>query len=116
MAAAATSETVARPDEMHYYLRGTGEVAIFGSGGRHKVAKVQPGDTVYIPAGFGHAIHNTGAEDLEIVQAWNAGEFQEINLTDWMAATPRYTLANNFCVQPQVFADFPAQSDFIRRG
>jgi len=60
-------------NEWHYYLRGTGQVAMFGSGGRGKVAEFKPGDVAYIPAGFGHAIKNTGSEDLEIVQTWDSG-------------------------------------------
>ena len=82
-------------NEWHYYLRGKGQVAAFGSGGRGKVAEVQPGDAAYIPIGFGHAIRNTGDEDLEIVQNWDNGKFEEIDLDKWVAQ-PRYLLANNF--------------------
>ncbi|MHB8286331.1 MAG: cupin domain-containing protein, partial [Caulobacteraceae bacterium] len=52
-------------NEWQYYLRGKGQVAMFGSGGRGKVAEFGPGDVAYIPAGFGHAIRNIGDEDLE---------------------------------------------------
>src|SRR5262249_44906595 len=45
-------------NEWNYYLRGKGQVALFGSGGRGKVFDVVPGDAVYMPAGFGHAIRN----------------------------------------------------------
>jgi mannose-6-phosphate isomerase-like protein (cupin superfamily) len=55
-------------NEWHYFLRGKGQVALFGSGGRGKVAEFKPGDVAYIPQGFGHAIKNVGDEDLEIVQ------------------------------------------------
>ena len=30
------------------------------------------------PAGYGHAMMNTGNEDLEIIQTWDAGKFEEI--------------------------------------
>ena len=83
-------------NEFHYYLRGKGQVALFGSGGRSKVADVGPGDAVYIPAGFGHAIKNTGDDDLEIVQTWDWGKFEEIDLDAWVRASPNYLLANNF--------------------
>lgn len=83
-------------NEWHYYLQGTGQVAIFGSGGRGKVAEVKPGDAVYIPAGFGHAIRNVGNDDLKIVQTWDNGKFEEIDLDKWIQSSPRYLVANNF--------------------
>jgi oxalate decarboxylase len=101
-------------NEWHYYLRGTGEVALFGSGGRNKVAAVQPGDAAYLPAGYGHAIRNTGKEDLEIVITFDSGEYQEISLSAWMAASPSYLLANNFGVPASTFKNFPKTSGFIR--
>ena len=53
-------------DEFHYYLKGKGQIALFGSGGRGKVADVKAGNSAYIPQGYGHAMLNTGDEDLEI--------------------------------------------------
>jgi oxalate decarboxylase len=83
-------------NEWHYYLRGKGQVAMFGSGGRGKVAEFNPGDVAYIPMGFGHAIRNTGTEELEIVQTWDNPRFEEIDLNKWIASSPRYLLQNNF--------------------
>ena len=71
---------------------------VFGSGGRSKLTDVQPGDAVYIPAGFGHAIKNVGEEELEIVQTWDNGKFEEIDLDRWVRASPNYLLTNNFVV------------------
>ncbi len=88
-------------NEWHYYLRGKGQVAMFGSGGRGKVAEFKPGDVAYIPMGFGHAIRNIGDEDLEIVQTWDNGKFEEIDLDKWIASSPSYLLSNNFTGVPQ---------------
>jgi oxalate decarboxylase len=87
-------------NEWHYYLRGKGQVALFGSGGRSKIADVGPGDAVYIPAGFGHAVKNTGDDDLEIVQTWDKGKFEEIDLDQWVRSSPSYLLTNNFAGVP----------------
>ncbi|WP_254452502.1 cupin domain-containing protein [Roseicella sp. DB1501] len=70
--------------EWHYDLRGRGQVAEFG-----------PDDVACIPMGFGHAIRDTGREDLEIVQTWGNGKFEEIDLDRWIASNPRYLLRNN---------------------
>ncbi len=61
--------------------------------GRGKVAEFKPGDVAYIPQGFGHAIKNVGDEDLEIVQTWDNGKFEEIDLTKWVQSSPRYMAA-----------------------
>ena len=53
-------------NEWNYYLRG-------------KVFDVNPEDAVYIPAGFGLAVRNSGNEDLEIVQTGDNGKFKEID-------------------------------------
>ncbi len=87
-------------NEWHYYLRGKGQVASFGSGGRSKVAEFKPGDVAYIPAGYGHAIKNVGDEDLEIIQTWDSGKFEEIDLNKWVKSSPKYLLANNFAGVP----------------
>ncbi|MFC0408871.1 cupin domain-containing protein [Roseomonas elaeocarpi] len=87
-------------NEWHYYLRGKGQVALFGSGGRGKVAEFGPGDVAYIPQGFGHCIRNSGSEDLEIVQTWDNGKFEEIDLDKWVQSSPRYLLSNNFAGVP----------------
>ena len=87
-------------NEFHFYLRGNGQVALFGSGGRGRTSDVKAGDSAYIPAGYGHALLNTGTEDLEIVQTWDAGRFEEITLKHWIATSPRYLVANNFAGVP----------------
>jgi oxalate decarboxylase len=92
-------------NEFNFYLRGSGQVALFGSGGRGKVAAVKAGDSAYMPAGYGHAIFNTGNEDLEIVQTWDAGKFEEITLKHWMATAPNYLLSNNMAGVPAATVD-----------
>ncbi len=87
-------------NEFHYYLKGTGQIAMFGSGGRGSLANVKTGDSAYIPAGYGHAILNTGDDDLEIVQTWDAGKFEEITLKHWMETAPKYLLSNNMAGVP----------------
>jgi oxalate decarboxylase len=88
-------------NEWHFYLCGKGQVALFGSGGRGKVMEFGPGDVAYIPIGYGHAIRNVGDEDLEIVQTWDNGKFEEIDLDKWVQASPRYLLSNNFAGVPE---------------
>ena len=75
-------------------------MAMFGSGGRGKVADFGPGDVAYIPAGNGHVIRNAGTEDVEIVQTWDSGKFEEIDLDKWVRSSPRHLISNNFAGVP----------------
>ena len=79
------------------------------SGRRAKIAEFHPGDVDYIPQGFGHAIKNVGSEDLEIVQTWDNGKFEEIDLTKWVQSSPRYLLANNFAGVPDATTAKPTR-------
>jgi oxalate decarboxylase len=92
-------------NEFHFFLRGKGQVALFGSGGRSKAADVKAGDSAYIPAGYGHAIVNTGEDDLEVVQTWDSGKFEEITLKHWVETSPKYLLSNNMAGVPEETLD-----------
>jgi len=87
-------------NEWHFDLKGKGQVALFGSGGRGKVAEFNPGDVAYIPMGFGHAIKNVGDEDPEIIQTRDNGKFEEIDLDAGVKASPNYLVSNNFAGVP----------------
>ena len=92
-------------NELNYFLRGRAEVALFGSGGRGSIMTFDAGDTAYYPQGYGHAIRNIGDGDVEIVQAWDNGVFEEIRLRKVIEASPRRLLANNFSGVPETTID-----------
>jgi oxalate decarboxylase len=94
-------------DEWQYYLKGRGRMTVFGSGGRARTEEYGPGDVGYAPQGFGHYIENIGSDDLEVVLAFNSGEYQSISATAWFAANPAELLATNFGVPASTFAGFP---------
>ena len=48
------------------------------------LSKISSLKSTPFPQGFGHAIKNVGDEDLEIVQTWDNGKFEEIDLTKWV--------------------------------
>ena len=43
----------------------------------------------------------TANDDLEIIQTWNAGKFQEITLKHWVETAPKYLITNNFAGVPE---------------
>ena len=76
-----------------------GHVTITPEGG--EAIEIRAGDVAYIPMGFGHAIRNIGDDDLEIVQTWDAGKLEEIDLNKWVQSSPRYLVTNNFAGVPE---------------
>jgi len=84
-------------NEWHYYLRGKGRSRCSDRADGGKIADVGPGDAVYIPRGFSATPSRiTGDEDLETVQTWDKGKFEEIDLDRWVRSSPNYLLTNNF--------------------
>lgn len=100
-------------NEWQYYVKGRARMTVFGSGGRAEVVEFGPGDVGYVPMGYGHAIENAGGEELEVVFAFDNGDYQEISIAEWLAATPASVLAANFQAPETLFSRFPDRSRFI---
>jgi oxalate decarboxylase len=83
-------------NEWQCYLRGKGQVALFESGGRGKVTDVNPGRSGLNPDGFRACDQDCRRQDLEIVQTWDNGKFEEIDLDRCVRSTPNYLPAHNF--------------------
>jgi oxalate decarboxylase len=94
-------------DEWQYYIAGRGRMTVFGSHGRARTEEFGPDDVGYVPTGYGHYIENIGADDLEILIAFNDGVYESISITGWMASNPRQLLATNFGVPESEFEKFP---------
>ena len=82
--------------EWNYVLAGRAQVSLFGARGRGDVAEFAPGDVAYFPRGYGHAIRNTGAEPLRIVQVWDSGRFEEITLAGMIRHAPPRLVSASF--------------------
>ena len=100
-------------NEWQYYVKGRARMTVFGSGGRAEVVEFNAGDVGYVPMGYGHSIENAGGEELQVVFAFDSGEYQEISIAEWLAATPTSVLAANFGAPEALFSRFPDRSRFI---
>ncbi len=100
-------------NEWQYVAKGKTLVTLFGSGGRMAKAEFNTGDVAYLPMGYGHSVQNIGNEDCEIVVTFDNGVYQEISISEWVATSPAYLLANNFGVEEAVFANFPKKKVYI---
>jgi oxalate decarboxylase len=100
-------------DEWQYVIDGAVSVTLFGSHGRYRIEQLQKGDVGYIPQGYGHSIENTGTRPARILIGFNAGIYETIDLSQWIAGNPVDVLATNFGQPAELFEKFPHRDVFI---
>jgi oxalate decarboxylase len=103
-------------DEWQYIIEGTVSVTLFGSHGRYRIEQLRQGDVGYIPQGYGHSIENVGDKAARILIGFNAGVYESIDLSQWIAGNPADVLATNFGQPPELFGKFPHHDVFIAGG
>ena len=100
-------------DEWQYVIDGEFSVTMFGSHGRYRIETLRKGDVAYIPQGYGHSIENIGGKAGRILIGLNTGNYQAIDLSQWIASNPSYLLADHFGKSTGVFEQFPKRRAFI---
>lgn len=100
-------------DEWQYILDGQVSITLFGAKGRYKIETFDQGDVGYTPQGYGHSIENVGNKTARILVGFNAGLYEEIDLSEWMAGNPPDVLATNFSQSASLFEKFPRKDVFI---
>ena len=100
-------------DEWQYVIEGRVSVTLFGSHGRFRIETLEAGDVGYAPQGYGHSIENTGETPARVLIGLNAGVYETIDLSQWIAGNPADVLATNFAQPPELFARFPSHDVFL---
>ena len=103
-------------DEWQYVIDGRMAVTLFGSHGRFRVETLEKGDVGYIPQGYGHSIENAGDTPGRMLIGFNAGTYEGIDLSQWIAGNPADVLATNFGQRPELFGKFPHHDVFLAGG
>jgi oxalate decarboxylase len=103
-------------DEWQYLIEGRVAVTLFGSHGRFRIETLEQGDVGYIPQGYGHSIENVGERRARVLIGLNAGTYETIDLSQWIAGNPADVLATNFGQPPELFAKFPHRDVFLAGG
>jgi oxalate decarboxylase len=67
----------------------------------------------YIPQGYGHSVENVGSKTARMLLGFSTGHYQAIDLTQWVAGTPAYVLADHFGKPQARFERFPKERAFI---
>jgi oxalate decarboxylase len=100
-------------DEWQFVLDGWVSVTLFGANGRIRSETLGRDDVGYVPQGYGHSIENVGDEPCRVLIGFNAGDYQDIDLTEWLGANPVDVLATNFGQPASLFEKFPRKDVFI---
>jgi oxalate decarboxylase len=100
-------------DEWQYVFEGQVSVTLFGANGRYRIETLEKGDVGYIPQGYGHSLENVGDKPCRVLIGFNSGVYEDIDLTEWMAANPPDVLATNFGQPASLFEKFPRKDVFI---
>lgn len=99
--------------EWFYILSGQITMTLFGSQGRARTETFGPGDVGYVPSGYGHYLKNSANGISRILLGFNAGVYEQISLSGWLAANPRQLVATNFTLPLPVVEAFPETTEVI---
>jgi oxalate decarboxylase len=100
-------------DEWQYVIEGRVAVTLFGSHGRFRIETLETGDVGYIPQGYGHSIENVGNKPCRILIGLNAGVYEAIDLSQWIAGNPVDVLVTNLAQKPDMIKALPNQDLFL---
>ncbi len=100
-------------DEWQYVLEGSMRMTVFASKGRAETVELSAGDVGYVPQGYGHYLQNTGSGRCRLLLVFNAGTYEDIDLTSWIASNPAQLVATNLGVTESLAEKFPKETVFI---
>ncbi|MDO5616803.1 MAG: cupin domain-containing protein [Cruoricaptor ignavus] len=100
-------------DEWQYYLQGTAEMGIFLAESTFVKDTFHAGDVGYVPMGAGHYIKNTGTEKLVVLIGFNNGNYESIDLSDWISKNPTDVIKGTFKLSDELAEKFPKNDAFI---
>lgn len=103
-------------DEWQYWIKGKGRMTVFNTGPRAQTIDFQAGDLGVVPKSQGHYIENTGDEDVQLLAIFRAPEYQEVDLSDWLAHAPPELVAQHLNIDPAAIARFPRGQAGIQPG
>lgn len=102
-------------DEWQFALAGSVRVGAVGPGPHTPsgVEELSAGDVGYVPRNYGHYIENAGAGTARVLLVFNTGEYQAVDVSDWLANNPAPVVADILRLPDAVVARFPNQDEFV---
>lgn len=105
--------------EWAFMLSGSARITAITPAGESFVSDVREGDVWNFPSGIPHSIQGLGPDGCEFLLVFDDGAFSEydtVQLTDWVAHTPREVLSKNFGVPQTAFDNSPKHELYIFQG
>lgn len=105
--------------EWAFMLSGSARITAITPIGESFVSDVREGDLWNFPSGIPHSIQGLGPDGCEFLLVFDDGAFSEydtVQLTDWVAHTPREVLSKNFGVPAAAFDNSPKHELYIFQG
>jgi oxalate decarboxylase len=62
---------------------------------------------------MGHALRNESDQPVDILVVFNAGDYQSIDLNDWIATNPSSVLGNAFQIPPGLVDKLPRRDQIF---
>jgi oxalate decarboxylase len=87
--------------------KGVMVLGVFASEGKASISRLAGGDVGYVPKGYGHGLRNDSDQPLDVLVVFNSGDYQSIDLNDWIATNPDSVLGNTFQISPELVEKLP---------
>jgi oxalate decarboxylase len=100
-------------DEWQYVLSGKIRMTVFASSGRAETVEMGPGEVGYVPQGYGHYLENIADTASKVLLVFNAGAYEDISLTGWIASNPKPLVAANLEMTESFVSSLPKRNLFI---
>ena len=103
--------------ELDYCVQGEARFWIVGPDNTRNVVKqvidLRPGQLVFIPQGWFHAIKCVSSTDLKLLLTFNSGMVTDIGIPAGLNGTGNAVFAQAFDVSPEVFNNFNENNQFF---
>lgn len=95
--------------EWQYYISGKGRMTIVLPDGA-RTMDFNANDVGFVPRVVGHYIENTGDTDLQVLEMFATGDFQEISLNNWIRRLPPEMVTAHLKLSPNDISKISADA------
>lgn len=101
--------------EWQYWIKGSGRMTVFGSGGSARTMNFNPNDVGYVPAVAGHFIENTGNGDLVMLGMFKSPQYVDISLNQWLHRLPIQITKDHLKISEDEIRMIPDRDNLVVR-
>ncbi len=95
--------------EWQYYIAGKARMTVFTNEGTHTM-DFNANDVGFVPRVAGHYIENMGDTDVQVLEMFATGEFQEISLNNWIRRLPPEMVTSHLNLDADTLSKIPSEA------